>query len=275
MSFLLEQPHPRMAPAVAASLGTHLALAIALFLIAGYTPQRRPVATILQSTPDADVVWLPKTGPGGGGGGGGNRMKDPPRSAQLPGRDAITVPVQKPPTLESLRQDRKEPNPVEQLDIPVKPLAAGIDSLPGLIAVGGPQTLSQGSGSRGGAGIGEGPGNGPGRGNGLDDGFGGNFGGGPRGPGDGVAMPQLITQVKPAYTADAMRAKVQGTVLVECLVNADGSVSDVRVRRSLDSTFGLDQEAVKAARQWRFRPATRLGEPVPVLVTIELTFTLR
>ena len=45
--------------------------------------------------------------------------------------------------------------------------------------------------------------------------------------------------------------------------------------RSLDSTFGLDNEAVKAARQWRFKPGTRLGQPVPVLVTIELSFALR
>jgi outer membrane biosynthesis protein TonB len=47
------------------------------------------------------------------------------------------------------------------------------------------------------------------------------------------------------------------------------------VVRSLDPTFGLDQEAIKAARQWRFRPGRLMGEAVPVLVTIELTFTLR
>jgi len=72
-----------------------------------------------------------------------------------------------------------------------------------------------------------------------------------------------------------MRAKVQGTVLLECVVQKDGSVGDVQVIRSLDSTFGLDQEAIKAAKAWRFAPGTRLGEPVPVLITIELTFTLR
>ena len=72
-----------------------------------------------------------------------------------------------------------------------------------------------------------------------------------------------------------MRAKVQGVVLLECIVRPDGSVSDVNVVRSLDPTFGLDQEAIKAAKQWRFRPGTRFGEPVAVLVTIELTFTLR
>jgi TonB family protein len=72
-----------------------------------------------------------------------------------------------------------------------------------------------------------------------------------------------------------MRAKVQGIVLLECIVQPDGSVSDARVLRSLDPVFGLDQEAIKAAKQWRFMPGTRLGEPVPVIISIELTFTLR
>jgi len=61
----------------------------------------------------------------------------------------------------------------------------------------------------------------------------------------------------------------------ERIVRPDGSVGDVQILRSLDGVFGLDQEAIKAAKQWRFAPGTRLGEPVPVLVTIELTFTLR
>jgi TonB family protein len=49
----------------------------------------------------------------------------------------------------------------------------------------------------------------------------------------------------------------------------------VEIIRSLDSSFGLDQEAIKAAKQWRFRPGMRQGEPVAVLVRIELDFTLR
>jgi protein TonB len=72
-----------------------------------------------------------------------------------------------------------------------------------------------------------------------------------------------------------MRAKVQGTVLLQCVVRPDGSVTDIQVLRSLDSVFGLDQEAIKAARQWRFAPGTRMGAPVAVQITIELTFTLR
>ena len=55
----------------------------------------------------------------------------------------------------------------------------------------------------------------------------------------------------------------------------DGSVGDVRVTKSLDSVFGLDQEAIKAARRWRFKPGFLQGQPVPVIITIELTFTLR
>jgi protein TonB len=85
----------------------------------------------------------------------------------------------------------------------------------------------------------------------------------------------VLKEVRPAYTAEAMRARVQGVVMVECVVLPDGSVGRVEVVKSLDSTFGLDQEAVKAAKQWRFSPGTRFGEPVPVLVTIELAFSVR
>jgi TonB family protein len=109
----------------------------------------------------------------------------------------------------------------------------------------------------------------------LGPGFGGGVGGGAYRPGNGVNLPVALREVKPQYTADAMRAKVQGTVLLECVVLPDGTVGPVEVVRSLDTTFGLDQEAIKAAKQWRFKPGTRFGEPVAVLVTIELTFTLR
>jgi TonB family protein len=92
---------------------------------------------------------------------------------------------------------------------------------------------------------------------------------------NGVTIPTVVKQVRPAYTADAMRAHLAGTVVVECVVETDGSVGSVRVRRSLDAVNGLDDEAVKAAKQWRFRPGTKDGVPVRVLVTIELSFTLR
>ncbi|NOT45230.1 MAG: energy transducer TonB, partial [Acidobacteria bacterium] len=110
---------------------------------------------------------------------------------------------------------------------------------------------------------------------GLGEGTGGGTGGGVFRPGNGIENPRLISQVRPEYTADAMRAKIQGLVRLECVVLPTGTVGDCTVERSLDSVFGLDQEAIKAARQWRFQPGTRMGQPVAVLVRIELTFTLR
>ena len=94
-------------------------------------------------------------------------------------------------------------------------------------------------------------------------------------PGNGISPPRLLREVKPQYTAEAMRAKIQGTVWLEVVVLPDGTVGDIRITKSLDPVFGLDQQAIDAARQWRFAPGTRFGEPVPVLVGLELYFNLR
>ena len=50
---------------------------------------------------------------------------------------------------------------------------------------------------------------------------------------------------------------------------------DIRIVRSLDMVFGLDQQAIASVREWRFRPGMRLGEPVPVQVTLEIAFSIR
>jgi protein TonB len=84
-----------------------------------------------------------------------------------------------------------------------------------------------------------------------------------------------LRSVRPNYTSEAMRAKVQGIVRLEGIVLPDGSVGDVRVLRSLDPVFGLDDEAIKAAKQFRFAPGTRFGQPVAVIVSFEIEFTLR
>jgi TonB family protein len=273
--FSFDREPKRLTASVGATIVLDI-LIVALFVLASrYKPAAAPVA-LLPDVPNKNIIWLAEPGPGGGGGGGGNKMKDPPRKAELPGKDKITVPVEKPPKLEPPKEVKKEPDPVEQLNIPAKNLADAQNSLPGAIeAPAGPPTLSQGSGSGGGAGTGSGSGIGPGTGSGLGPGSGGGTGGGAYRPGNGVTTPVVLREVKPQYTSDAMRAKVQGSVLLECVVKPDGTVGEVKVARSLDSVFGLDLEAMKAARQWRFRPGTRLGEPVAVQVVIELTFTLR
>jgi TonB family protein len=91
----------------------------------------------------------------------------------------------------------------------------------------------------------------------------------------GVVPPRLLSQVRPQYTAAALKAKIRGSVLLEGVVRPDGTVSDVRVLRSLDVVYGLDEEAVKAFRQARFTPGTRSGQPVPVVVAFESTFTVK
>jgi protein TonB len=90
---------------------------------------------------------------------------------------------------------------------------------------------------------------------------------------EGVKAPSIVREVKPKYTADAMRRQVQGSVEVDAVILADGTVGDVTVKRSLDPE--LDEEAVKATKQWRFRPGTKDGAAVAVQVFIELTFRLK
>ncbi len=273
--FLFEEQQKRIGPALIVSFVYHAAVLVLVLLAFRYGADST-VSAVLPEQPNSNIIWLSQPGPGGGGGGGGNQMKEPPRQAELPGKDKITVPVIKPPKLEAPVEETKTPPPVAQLNIPAQTLAAATESLPGAIEPPpGPPTVSQGPGTSGGVGAGAGSGVGPGTGSGLGPGSGGGTGGGVYRPGSGVTLPTKLREVKPAYTSDAMRAKVQGTVLLQCVVRPDGTVGDVEIVKSLDSVFGLDQEAVKAAKQWLFRPGTRFGEAVPVLITIELTFTLR
>jgi periplasmic protein TonB len=257
--FLFEQPDSkRIGGAMGAGLLTEL-LVLGLVLLIGSLIPERAYRAVIPPQLSERVVWLADPGPGGGGG-GGNKMPEPPKPAEIVKPKPAPVPVPTPPT-------PVEPPPVEPVTIPLQTLDATVTS-PGTIeSTQVSDSVSLGSGT--------GTGAGPGRGSGIGDGSGGGTGGGAYRPGNGVLLPKLLRDVKPQYTADAMRAKVQGTVIVECVVLPDGSVGKVEIIKSLDSAFGLDQEAIKAAKQWKFIPGTRFGEPVAVLVTIELTFTLR
>jgi TonB family protein len=90
----------------------------------------------------------------------------------------------------------------------------------------------------------------------------------------GVTLPVLLSERKPQYTAEAMRARIQGLVKLAAVVRPDGAVGDVWVVQSLDRVYGLDDEAMKALRQWRFTPGTKDGHPVAVRVELEMQFTL-
>jgi protein TonB len=263
-------PHSR-GLAVTAAFSSHT---LAVFVAIWLASLPRPI-TSNESTKNRspqNLIWLATPGPGGGGGGGGNRTPVA-APAQQPARDRLTV---SPPRTDPKPVEKRiEPPPIEPVTVPAKPMAAGLETLPGTIQPLSSTQTTQGPGILGGAGSGTGSGSGEGQGSGLGPGVGGGTGGGAYRPGSGVTGPQLVAEVKPNYTVEAMRAKIQGIVVLECVVLPDGTIGDVRIVKSIDKVFGLDEEAVKTAKRWRFRPGLRLGEPVPVFVTIELSFTLR
>ena len=90
-----------------------------------------------------------------------------------------------------------------------------------------------------------------------------------------IVAPRLVRNVNPSYTREGLQQKIQGVVVVSGVVNTDGSFTDLKIARSLDAKYGLDEEALKAARQWLFMPGTLKGVPVRVAVTIEMSFTLK
>lgn len=253
----------RFGNAFGVSMAAHVGLLLlTLFVISRVPEIMAPAKASLDFA--KDIIWLDQPGPGGGGG-GGNRNPDPPRRAELPGKEKMTVPAVKPPKIDNPTPP-KDIAPQPQMTIPAVTAAAGITEMPGALS-GLPAAPSMGSGT--------GTGAGPGTGSGLGPGSGGGTGGGIYRPGSGIVTPKLLNEVKPAYTADAMRAKIQGSVHLDAVVLPDGSVGNVQITRSLDPTFGLDQEAIKAVKRWRFIPGTRQGQPVHVIVEIEVTFTLR
>jgi TonB family protein len=89
---------------------------------------------------------------------------------------------------------------------------------------------------------------------------------------DGVASPSVTYKVEPSYTPEAKEAKIQGGVVLNLVVNAQGRADDIQVTRSLDP--GLDANAVAAVGQWLFKPGMKDGQPVDVAVRIEINFRL-
>jgi TonB family protein len=95
----------------------------------------------------------------------------------------------------------------------------------------------------------------------------------PSKPGDGVTAPVIVKEVKPEYPATALADGKQGLVKLECVVKVDGTVGDVRIVESLDTE--LDKAAIAAIKQWTFKPGTRDGKAVPVIVEAEMSFAVR
>lgn len=90
--------------------------------------------------------------------------------------------------------------------------------------------------------------------------------------GPGVTAPILLHDAVPYYSVEARRAKYQGVCILSLVVDAKGKPQDVRVVRALG--MGLDEKAIEAVSQYRFKPAMKNGMPVPVKINIEVAFRL-
>ena len=201
----------------------------------------------------------------GGGGGGGDRSPEPASKGALP---EFSMQQLAPPVV-IIRNPKPE--------LPVKPtvIVPPQIMLPSvnIAQLGDPmgQVSVPSSGSGSGGGIGSG-GVGSGKGPGVGPGEGGGIGGGVFRAGSGVTMPQVLLKVDPEYSEQARKAKYQGTVVLSLVVQSDGSVRDIKVVEPLG--LGLDEKAIEAVKQWRFRPGMKSGQPVNVAAIIEVTFRL-
>lgn len=277
-------------PAVLSTSVHILVLGLILWVMA----RSGATAETTQSVEPARLVFLITPGPGGGGGGGGNRAPKPaPKlERQGPPKPRIAVPKVTPdPVLTTAKQQVEppkptpavtpqpvvqkapEPQPVQTLVAPVAEAAADQRDHAGVIEKPAPPAESQGQGVGGGAGAGSGTGNGQGIGAGIGDGSGGGTGGGPFRAGSGIEAPRLLREVKAEYTDEARRKNIRGEVVLEIVVQRDGTVGDVRVLHGLGG--GLESRAIAAVKQWKFAPATRRGQPVDVWVEVNVEFTVR
>jgi periplasmic protein TonB len=192
------------------------------------------------------------------GGGGGQRGPMPVTQGHLPKvADRQIVPPTAPPM--------EEPKILMEPTIEVQHDVKMATVLPN---IGMPNSPLVGTSLGGGRGTGLGSGDG----SGIGPGYGGNIGGGPKRIGGGVSAPVLVFSVEPEFSEQARKAKVSGNVLVNIWVDEKGNPSHVRVLRGIG--LGLDERAVEAVKQYKFKPALENGRPVMVELNVDVTFQI-
>jgi protein TonB len=204
---------------------------------------------------------LPKTPPkavtmGGGGGQKGPApvsKGNPPKFDPHPLVPPIAPPVDKPkisiePTINVQKDIKMAKIDVPNLGMPNSPIVG----------------TSMGNGN--GSGLGSG------NGNGMGPGSGGNTGGGVYHIGGGVSQPVVLYAPEPEFSEEARKAKVAGNVVVYLQVDPNGRPVHVRVIRGIG--LGLDEKAMEAVRQYKFKPAMKDGKPVTVEMNVEVNFQI-
>ena len=247
------------------------AVAVALLISSGLWMARRDAARnhSLEGVLTDVSVYLPKSGENvHGGGSGGDAGRTLASNGNIPrvAREQFT-----PPVVVTHNQDPKlaieptivaPPIPLPQSGQTGNPLSAVLT--PPSNGVGFAGGIGDG-GSGGGIGSnGKGPGFGPG--------IGGGYGGSIYTVGGGVSEPRVLYRLEPEYSDEARKLRVQGTVTIAAVIDAQGRPQGLRVIQRLG--VGLDEKAVEAVRKWRFQPAMKDSRPVAVLVNIEVSFRL-
>jgi TonB family protein len=252
------------------SVGTHvfiIALIVALIIEMRMHPKVTPPKPQMAAVDITPFRPIAPAGPamGGGGGGGAHELVQAPKG-RLPKFSETPV---TPPMLAVNEHPKLAVEPTIKMPPNV---ALPNNALPNL---GDPRTnivgpAANGTGSGAGLGSGDGGGIGSGSGAGYGPGEGGGYGGGLYHVGGGVSPPVLIYSVDAEFSDEARRAKYQGVSVVSLIVDAHGMPQRIRVVRKLG--MGLDEKAVEAVRQYKFKPSTYQGKPVPVEITIEVNF---
>lgn len=242
------------------AIGVHAAaIGLIAVLIASKVPMAAPVkqAVISLMEPPPPPPIAPKAKQIGGG--GGQHDVGPVTRGHLPKlAQQQIVPPKAPPTIPP--KLAVEPSVVVQPD-----LKLADNKIPDL---GVPNSNLKGFSM----GNGNGTGIGSGDGNGIGPGSGGNIGGGVYQVGGSVRPPVAIFTPDPEFSEEARKAKFSGNVMVSLIVGADGKPRNVHVLRGVG--MGLDQKAVEAVEQYKFKPAMKDGKPVAVIVNIEVNFQI-
>jgi protein TonB len=194
------------------------------------------------------------------GGGGGQRGPTPVTKGHLPKFADTQITPPKAPPLEEPKIRMPDPTIEVQKDLKMANNTMPNIGMPNSPLIGNSMGNGQGSGL------------GAGNGSGLGSGTGGGYGGGLRHIGGGVSMPVVIHRVEPEFSEEARKAKFMGVVTVDIIVDANGMPQNAHVIQG--AGMGLDEAALAAIMQYRFKPAMEDGKPVAVQLNYQVAFQI-
>ena len=261
-------------PSQAIALSVHIVITILILSPLMYSVVKKATAQPVNNTlltpldiPDYTMKLPPGKDKAGGGGGGGERNPLPATKGRAPKFSMTQI---APPMVHTKPDSQFQATLLGPPDLKIP--SPNMDNFGDPLA----KMLSSSGGPGGGSGIGSGNGTGigSGEGGGLGPGAGGGTGGGYFHPGTGgVGYPSCAYCPDPKYSEEARKAKYQGTVVLQAVITPDGRAIEIEVVKG--PGLGLEEKAVEAVKQWRFKPAMGpAGKPVAVVVPIEVTFRL-